>query len=69
MPVQVSLVCGMVVLQARERAWRIGQKRDVTVYRLITSGTVEEKIYHRQVCACMRACMCDVRVCVCGVMM
>ena len=35
--------------QARERAWRIGQKRDVTIYRLITSGTIEEKIYHRQI--------------------
>lgn len=36
-------------VQARERAWRIGQRRDVTVYRFITSGTIEEKIYHRQV--------------------
>lgn len=36
-------------LQARERAWRIGQKRSVTVYRLVTTGTIEEKIYHRQV--------------------
>lgn len=36
-------------IQARERAWRIGQKRDVTIYRLITSGTIEEKIYQRQV--------------------
>lgn len=35
--------------QARERAWRIGQKKDVTVYRLLTSGTIEEKIYHRQI--------------------
>lgn len=35
--------------QARERAWRIGQKRDVTVYRLITRGTIEEKVYHRQI--------------------
>ncbi len=35
--------------QARERAWRIGQQRPVTVYRLLTSGTIEEKIYHRQV--------------------
>ena len=24
--------------QARERAWRIGQSRDVTIYRLLTSG-------------------------------
>ncbi|KAM8774372.1 DNA excision repair protein ERCC-6 isoform 2-T3 [Rhynchonycteris naso] len=35
--------------QARERAWRIGQKRQVTVYRLLTAGTIEEKIYHRQI--------------------
>ncbi|NWI92567.1 ERCC6 protein, partial [Pitta sordida] len=35
--------------QARERAWRIGQKREVTVYRLLTAGTIEEKIYHRQI--------------------
>lgn len=36
-------------MQARERAWRIGQRRPVTVYRLITSGTIEEKVYHRQI--------------------
>lgn len=36
-------------MQARERAWRLGQKKDVTVYRLMTSGTIEEKIYHRQI--------------------
>eukprot|EP00522_Entomoneis_paludosa_P018240 CAMPEP_0172448772 /NCGR_PEP_ID=MMETSP1065-20121228/7715_1 /TAXON_ID=265537 /ORGANISM="Amphiprora paludosa, Strain CCMP125" /LENGTH=1206 /DNA_ID=CAMNT_0013200357 /DNA_START=78 /DNA_END=3698 /DNA_ORIENTATION=+ len=35
--------------QARERAWRFGQKKEVTVYRLITAGTVEEKIYQRQI--------------------
>lgn len=35
-------------IQARERAWRIGQTRDVCVYRLITSGTVEEAILRRQ---------------------
>ncbi|XP_006630380.2 DNA excision repair protein ERCC-6 [Lepisosteus oculatus] len=35
--------------QARERAWRIGQKLQVTVYRLVTAGTIEEKIYHRQI--------------------
>ena len=38
-----------VDVQARERAWRIGQKRRVTIYRLITSGTIEEKVYHRQI--------------------
>ena len=36
-------------MQARERAWRIGQKKEVVVYRLITSGTIEEKVYHRQI--------------------
>ncbi|KAK3909425.1 DNA excision repair protein ERCC-6 [Frankliniella fusca] len=35
--------------QARERAWRIGQQNSVTVYRLITAGTIEEKMYHRQI--------------------
>lgn len=35
--------------QARERCWRIGQKRAVAVYRLLTAGTIEEKIYHRQI--------------------
>ncbi|CUS20952.1 LAQU0S02e02146g1_1 [Lachancea quebecensis] len=36
-------------LQARERAWRIGQKREVTIYRLMIAGSIEEKIYHRQI--------------------
>lgn len=36
-------------IQARERAWRIGQERHVIIYRLLTTGTIEEKIYHRQV--------------------
>ncbi|CAF1423979.1 unnamed protein product [Rotaria sordida] len=36
-------------MQARERAWRIGQTKNVTIYRLLTSGTIEEKIYHRQI--------------------
>jgi DNA excision repair protein ERCC-6 len=35
--------------QARERAWRFGQEREVTIYRLISAGTVEEKIYQRQI--------------------
>ena len=39
----------MTDVQARERAWRIGQTREVSVYRLVLTGTVEEKIYHRQV--------------------
>lgn len=35
--------------QAVDRAYRIGQKSNVLVYRLITCGTVEEKIYRRQI--------------------
>ncbi len=30
--------------QASDRAYRIGQQRPVTIYRLVTQGTVEEKI-------------------------
>ena len=36
-------------MQARERAWRIGQESQVTIYRLLTAGTIEEKMYHRQI--------------------
>lgn len=32
--------------QACDRVYRIGQKRDVIIYRFISVGTVEEKIYH-----------------------
>lgn len=31
------------------RIWRDGQKRDVFIYRMITSGTIEEKIFQRQI--------------------
>lgn len=31
------------------RAYRIGQRRDVKVYRMISSGTIEENMYLRQV--------------------
>lgn len=34
-------------LQAQDRAHRIGQKRSVRIYRFVTDGTVEEKIYRR----------------------
>jgi DNA excision repair protein ERCC-6 len=36
-------------IQARERSWRLGQKREVEIYRLMSAGTIEEKIYHRQI--------------------
>lgn len=35
--------------QAVDRAYRIGQEKSVVVYRLVTCGTVEEKIYRKQV--------------------
>lgn len=34
-------------LQAQDRAHRIGQKKTVHVYRLVTEGTVEERIVER----------------------
>ncbi|KAI9744005.1 MAG: hypothetical protein M1818_002739 [Claussenomyces sp. TS43310] len=36
-------------LQAQDRAYRIGQIRDVEVFRLVSSGTVEEIVYARQI--------------------
>lgn len=36
-------------LQAQDRAYRIGQTRDVDVFRLISAGTVEEIVYARQI--------------------
>ena len=36
-------------LQAMARVWRDGQKRKVHVYRLATAGSIEEKIFQRQV--------------------
>ena len=35
--------------QSVDRCYRIGQARDVIVYRLISTNTVEDKIYKRQV--------------------
>lgn len=36
-------------LQAQGRAYRIGQLRDVEVFRLVSAGTVEEIVYARQI--------------------
>ncbi|XP_041069628.1 DNA excision repair protein ERCC-6-like [Carcharodon carcharias] len=35
--------------QAVDRAYRIGQTDNVVIYRLVTCGSVEEKIYRRQI--------------------
>ncbi|KAG5512281.1 hypothetical protein JKF63_07803 [Porcisia hertigi] len=35
--------------QAVDRVHRIGQQRDVVIFRLVTCGTVEEKIYRNQI--------------------
>ena len=34
--------------QATDRAYRIGQKNNVQVYKLITSNSIEEKIFELQ---------------------
>ncbi|KAK9804888.1 hypothetical protein WJX72_010344 [[Myrmecia] bisecta] len=36
-------------LQAQDRAFRIGQRRDMNVYRLVAAGTLEEMVYKRQI--------------------
>jgi DNA helicase INO80 len=53
--------------QAMDRAHRLGQTRQVTVYRLIVKGTIEERILQRakeksEVSVCVGGCGC---VCVC----
>ena len=35
--------------QAQDRSYRIGQKKNVQVYRLVTRGCIEEKMYMRQI--------------------
>ncbi|PFH38568.1 SWI2/SNF2-containing protein RAD54 [Besnoitia besnoiti] len=36
--------------QALARVWRDGQKKTCYVYRFFSTGTIEEKIYQRQIC-------------------
>ncbi|XP_069777982.1 DNA repair and recombination protein RAD54B isoform X3 [Narcine bancroftii] len=36
-------------VQAMARVWRDGQRRPVHIYRLLTTGTIEEKIFQRQI--------------------
>ncbi|KAH3756315.1 snf2 super family [Pelomyxa schiedti] len=38
-----------VDLQAQDRAYRIGQDKFTSIYRLVSAGTIEEKIYQRQI--------------------
>jgi hypothetical protein len=47
----------------QDRAFRIGQKRDVMVFRLIATGTLEELIYMRQMCAHEPSQLCVVSLC------
>ena len=35
-------------VQAAGRVWRDGQKKRVFVYRFLSTGTIEEKVYQRQ---------------------
>ncbi|TBU16231.1 superfamily II DNA/RNA helicase [Ordospora colligata] len=35
--------------QAKERAWRYGQKKDVEIYRFVCKDTIEEKVYQKQI--------------------
>ncbi|KAK7491198.1 hypothetical protein BaRGS_00017469 [Batillaria attramentaria] len=36
-------------LQAMARVWRDGQRKQVYIYRLLTTGSIEEKVYQRQI--------------------
>jgi len=36
--------------QAMARVWRDGQKKPCYIYRLFTTGTIDEKVYQRQIC-------------------
>ncbi|TNN75679.1 DNA repair and recombination protein RAD54B [Liparis tanakae] len=36
-------------IQAMARVWRDGQKKTVHIYRLLTAGTIEERMFQRQV--------------------
>ena len=42
-----SYLLMLLWLQAMDRAHRLGQTKQVTVYRLVVKGTVEERILQR----------------------
>jgi len=44
--VVLAIACG---LQAMARVWRDGQRHHTYVYRLLATGSIEEKIFQRQV--------------------
>ena len=37
------------IAQVMGRIWRGGQQKQCTIYRLVCAGTLEEKIYQRQI--------------------
>ena len=39
----------LLLLSFHFRAYRIGQRRNVQVYRLVSAGTIEENMYLRQI--------------------
>lgn len=39
--------------QALARVWRDGQKKECFVYRFISTGTIEEKVFQRQYAGCV----------------
>ena len=43
----VACIC-CSALQAMARIWRDGQQKACTIYRLLTTGTIDEKIFQRQ---------------------
>ena len=44
----ITLRCGSCVGQAMARIWRDGQTKPCTIYRLLTTGAIDEKMYQRQ---------------------
>ena len=61
-----KLIFFLTSVQAMDRAHRLGQTRQVTVYRLVTKGSIEERILQRakeksEVCAAsFRGCTLDI---------
>ena len=45
----LDLFAHSMSLQAMARVWRDGQRKNVTIYRLFSTGSIEEKILQRQI--------------------